>query len=148
LTPAQFALSVVLAAGDGSFDSSAAPEVRAKNYRNLESRAAALTGAKVLDSRLERYQSSAGEAMYMSNHAEVQKLTMPAGSNLAARLAAIEDTRQLVDTAVWTVFSRAPTESEREHLMKWIEERKENRAKACGQLVWALLTSAEFRFNH
>ena len=84
----------------------------------------------------------------MSNQADVQKLTAPAGNNLAARLATIEDTKQLVDTAVWTVFSRPPREQERDYLVQWIEERKDNRARACGQLVWALLTSAEFRFNH
>ena len=148
LTPAQYALSLVLAAGDDPFDRPATSEERAKRYRDLENRAAALTGAKLLDPRTERYQASAAEALYMSNQADVQKLTTPAGNNLAARLAAIEDAKQLVDTAVWTVFSRPPREQERDYLVQWIEERKDNRARACGQLVWALLTSAEFRFNH
>ncbi len=148
LTPAQYALSLVLAAGDESFDRPATPEERAKRYRDLENRAAALTGARLLDPRTERYQASAAEALYMSNQADVQKLTTPAGNNLAARLAAIEDTKQLVDIAVWTVFSRPPREQEHDYLVGWLEERKDNRARACGQLVWALLTSAEFRFNH
>lgn len=148
LTPAQFALSLVLATGDDSFDSAETPEARGKSYRALEGQASPLAGTKLLDPRQERFQSSAGEALYMSNNAEVQKLVSPAGSNLTARLAAIQDSKQLVETAVWTILSRPPREQEREHLVKWIEERKENRAKACGQLVWALLTSAEFRFNH
>jgi hypothetical protein len=148
LTPAQYALSLVLATGDGAFDRAETPEERGKSYRDLEKQAAALTRAKLLDPRTERFQSSAAEALYMSNQPDVQKLTMPAGNNLTARLAALEDSRQLVETAVWTVLSRPPTEPERDHLVQWIEERKENRARACGQLVWALLTSAEFRFNH
>jgi hypothetical protein len=148
LTPAQYALSLVLAAGDAPSDRPATPEEGAKRYRDLENRAAALTGAKLLDPRTVRYQASAAEALYMSNQADVQKLTTAVGNNLAARLAAIADTKQLVDTAVWTVFSRPPREQEREYLARWIEERKDNRARACGQFVWALLTSAEFRFNH
>ena len=37
---------------------------------------------------------------------------------------------------------------ERTHLVQWLEARRETRAQACGQLIWALATSAEFRFNH
>jgi hypothetical protein len=32
--------------------------------------------------------------------------------------------------------------------MRWVDERKQSRARACGELAWGLLTSAEFRFNH
>jgi hypothetical protein len=148
LTPAQYAVSLVLATGDDAFDRSETPEERGQRYRDLEKQAAALTRAKLLDPRTERFQSSAAEALYMSNQPDVQKLTMPAGNNLTARLAALEDSRQLVETAVWTVLSRPPTELECDNLVQWIEARKENRSRACGQLVWALLTSAEFRFNH
>lgn len=148
LTPAQYALSLVLATGDGSFDTADAPEARAKSYRGLEGQAGALTGPKLLDPRSERFQSSASEALYLSNNSDVQKLVAPTGSNLAARLAAIDDTKQLVATAVWTVLGRAPAEQEREYLVKWLGDHKDDRPKACGQLVWALLTSAEFRFNH
>ena len=37
---------------------------------------------------------------------------------------------------------------ERTFLAGWVGGRKGDRAKACGELVWALMTSAEFRFNH
>ncbi len=148
LTPTQYAMSLVLAVGDDGFDKAETPEARLRSYRSLEGQASALVGTKLLDPRSDRFQSSAGEALYLSNNADVQKLVTPAGNNLAARLAAMADAKQLVETAVWAVCSRPPTEQEREHLIKWIEERKDNRAKACSQLLWALLTSAEFRFNH
>jgi hypothetical protein len=75
-------------------------------------------------------------------------LVAPAGNNLAIRLAAIPETDRLIDTAVWTVLGRAPGGDERSHLAEWFESRKQDRSGACSQLVWALLTSAEFRFNH
>jgi hypothetical protein len=101
-----------------------------------------------LDPRTDRFQSSAGEALFMSNNAEVQRLVKPAGRNLVARLAALADTRERVQTAVWTVLSRPPDDAELTYLVHWMDQRKQERAAACGELVWALLTSAEFRFNH
>jgi hypothetical protein len=54
---------------------------------------------------------------------------------------------QLVETAVWTILSRPPEPEERSHLAAWVTG-KPDRARACSQLMWALMTSAEFRFNH
>jgi hypothetical protein len=145
LTPQQYALSLLVATGDGTFDQ-AEGEARGKRYRELEGQAAALT--KALDARTDRFQSSTTEALFMSNHPEVQRLTVAAGNNLAARLAALPDAGQAVDTAVWTVLARAPEADEQAELVKWLDGHKQDRAKACGEMVWALMTSAEFRFNH
>jgi hypothetical protein len=147
LTPQQLALSMKLLTGDGNFDKVADAATRGQRYRDLEGQSGALTGPKLLDTRTERFQSSTGEAMFLSNHPEVQRLVQPAGNNLVARLAAMTDTGKLVETVVWTVLSRPPQRDERAYLAKWIEGH-EDRARACSQLVWALLTSAEFRFNH
>jgi hypothetical protein len=147
LTPPQYALSLLLATGAGSFDPTADPAARAKRYRELEGQCAALLKPGSLDVRADRFQSSTAEALFMSNHPEVQKLVTPAGNNLVARLAALADTKQLVETATWSVLSRPPSMEEHAYLSKWIDGH-EDRSKACGELVWALLTSAEFRFNH
>src|SRR5262249_20760312 len=71
----------------------------------------------------------------------------PARNNLTGKLAAMTDIKEIVDTASWMVLGRAPEAEEREFLVKWVES-KPDRGRACRQLVWALLTSAEFRFNH
>jgi hypothetical protein len=78
----------------------------------------------------------------------VQQLVAAAGNNLAVRLAATSETDRLIDIAVWTVLGRAPDGDEQAHLAEWFESRKHDRPGACSQLVWALLTAAEFRFNH
>jgi hypothetical protein len=140
LTPEQYALSILVAVGDGPFD--------AARRRALEGQTAVLTRPQLLDAPSDRFQSSAGEALFMSNHAEVQRLVQPAGNNLTARLAKIGAVGQLVDTAVGTVLGRPPEPQERAYLMQWVERQKQERAKTCGELVWALVTSAEFRFNH
>lgn len=139
LTPAQYALSMVLATGEGEYTPA--------RYRELEGQAARLTQLNLLDPRGERYQSSTGEALFTSNHPEVQKLVQPAGKNLAARLAAQADAGAAIDLAVWTLLSRPAAADERAYLASWLQ-RQPDRARGCSQLVWALMTSAEFRFLH
>ncbi len=147
LTPQQYALSMLLATGDGSYDQASDAAARAKRYRALEGQCGSLLKSGSLDPRTDRFQSSTTEALFMSNHAEVQKLVMPAGNNLVVDLAPIADTKQLVEAAIWAVLSRPPSAEEQAFLCKWVDGHKD-RAKACSELVWALLTSAEFRFNH
>lgn len=147
LTPQQYTLSMVLATGDGTLDQTTADQ-RARRYRELEGQANALTRSDLIDPRTDRFQSSAGEALFLSNNPEAQRLTLPSGRNLGARLAALKDNGQVVDAAIWAVLSRAPDAEERSYLSRWLEEHSQDRGKACGQLVWALVTSAEFRFNH
>jgi len=147
LTPHQFALSIALATGDETFARATEPQARTRRYRELESQAGGLINLKVLDPRSDRFQSSAAEALFMSNGSDVQRLMARSGGNLAARLTATVDTGKLVDSAVWTILSRPPEAEERAHLVHWIEGQKDH-AKACGNLIWALMTSAEFRFNH
>jgi hypothetical protein len=148
LTPAQYALSLLIATGDGSFEEAKTPDARVRKYRDLEGQAAGLTKPGALDGRAEKYQASTGEALFLSNHAGVQKLMAPSGKNLVARLTAMSDNGAMVDTAVWTVLGRAPEPEERSFLAGWVAGHQGDRGKVCGELVWALVTSAEFRFNH
>jgi hypothetical protein len=148
LRPHEYAISLLLATGDGTFDEAKTADGRARKYRELEGQAAALAKPGVLDARGEKYQASTGEALFLSNRPEVQKLTAPSGKNLVARLVALPDNGAVVDAAVWAVLGRAPAGDERSYLAGWVAGRKEDRASACGELVWALATSAEFRFNH
>ena len=147
LTPQQFALSLLLATGDATFDQPAEAVTQARRYRDLESRSGSLTKPDLLDPRVDRFQSSTGEALFLSNHPEVQRLLVPSGNNLMTRLNAMKENREIVDTAVWTLLGRPAGTEERDYLLKFLDGHKD-RSKACAQMVWALMTSAEFRFNH
>jgi hypothetical protein len=148
LTPQQYALSMVLATVDGTFDQATTADQRAKRHREMEGQASALTRVDLIDPRTDRFQSSTGEALFLSNNPDAQRLTLPSGRNLTARLASMQENGQIVDVALWTVLSRAPDAEERTYLTHWLDLHGPDRGKACAQLVWALLTSAEFRFNH
>jgi hypothetical protein len=138
---------LALVTGDGGYEQADAAG-RQRKFRDLESQAAKVVKAELLDRAADRYQASTNEALYISNHTDVQKLVAPAGNNLVARLAATADNKQAVETAVLTVLGRPAGAEERDYLVKWLEQHKDDRAKALGEMVWALMTSAEFRFNH
>ena len=101
-----------------------------------------------VDPRSDHFQSSTAEALYLSNNPEIQKLFLPANKNLAARLGTMKDGGQVVDAAFWTILSRPPDNEEKAYLAHWLDDRRKTWPRACGELAWALVTSAEFRFNH
>ncbi|HUY35186.1 MAG TPA: DUF1549 domain-containing protein [Pirellulales bacterium] len=146
LSPRQLAVSVVLATGDESFDEALDPATRAERHRQLEGRASALV--EWLDPPSDVFQSSTGEALFMSNHPALQQLLKPEARNLSARLAGTIDKTQFGELAAWAVFSRRPVAEELAMCDDWVARHSADRATACRDLVWALLTSAEFRFNH
>lgn len=156
LSPQQFAISLLLATGeDAAAGDAVQPEQRYRKieqryrqlkqrYRQLDQKARSLT--KWLDRPRDDYQASTTEALYLSNNPEVQQIVT--GSALTARLAAISDTSEAVDTAFWTILSRPPDDEERSFLAGQLQTNKKDRAEAVANVIWALLTSAEFRFNH
>ena len=67
---------------------------------------------------------------------------------LVGRLKQLKDRREVIDTAVRTVLSRPPRDDEAKVFNEYLHQREDRPADACRQLVWALLTSSEFRFNY
>lgn len=119
---------------------------RITEYLSIEKQAVEL--ADSLDPESVDFQSSTVEALFMSNNAATQALLAADKDNLTTRLGGLQETRQLVTTAIQTIFSREPAEEELTRLTKWFEGRESDRPTAIAQLVWALVASAEFRFNH
>ena len=112
----------------------------------MEERSQLLIGA--LDDRSDRFQSSTGEALFMSNNDKIQSLVQNSKDNLVSRLTAIESKHEMIEMLCWTVLCRAPKEEETEHLLAWFKQNEDNPVRACENLVWAMISSAEFRFNH
>jgi hypothetical protein len=158
LTRRQLALSLLLVTGAGDYDSSDDETQRVERYLGVngigkiqkylafESQTTALIRA--FDSRNREFQSSASEALFMSNNEAVQKLVRAEGDNLTARLSRMSSSKQIVEAAVKSVFSRPPRDSEGSQLVEWFDQQHGDRSDVCARLVWALVTSAEFRFNH
>ncbi len=128
------------------------PEVRAvqvemrmvKDAAGLLKSAAALFG----DTLSEGFQASVNQALYFGNAPDVQGQLAPSGTNLVATLATMSEPGAVADEAYVAVLSRPPTDAERADVAAFLEPRAADRPQALAELVWALLSSNEFRFNH
>jgi hypothetical protein len=90
-------------------------------------------------------QIGVNEALKLSNASNLVKTT---GDKLAAALAKLPDRSQQIEEAVWTVWSRAPSPEETELLTAYLDQRQTPPVESLQQMIWALVNSPEFRFNH
>jgi len=145
LTPTQLAASLKIATTDLGGDLK--PADLEKKIETLEAGAAGF--ASLIEQPGEDFQIGVGEALLFSNGDRVEKeFLVDAADRLVGRLKAIDDPKAVVEAAVWAVLSRGPTEAETTLMAAYLAKRPERKADACRQLVWALLTGAEFRFNY
>ncbi|HXJ60940.1 MAG TPA: DUF1553 domain-containing protein [Verrucomicrobiae bacterium] len=92
------------------------------------------------------YNASLQQAMFLSNSRLMDQLVKPASANLAARLMASSDNDQRVREAFLTVYGRSPDREELRACAGYLTARSPE--AGVSQLLWALLTSAEFQLNH
>jgi hypothetical protein len=95
--------------------------------------------AEGFDARLE-------QALFISNGALVRSWLPPRAGNLVDRLSRL-DGDALADELYLSVLTRLPDADERKDVADYLKGRSD-RPKALQELVWALLASTEFRFNH
>lgn len=158
LSQKQLAFSLLIGTGNGRFDSASDVERRVERYSGvrglqrieqyltIENRAAELESS--FDERRTEFRSSVSEALFLSNNSAAQALIVATEKNLASQLGTKENTHDLVSHALRTVLGRSPNQVELDQLSEWFENQKDDRPKAIENLIWALVTSAEFRFNH
>ncbi|MDX1946850.1 MAG: DUF1549 domain-containing protein [Pirellulaceae bacterium] len=148
LKPWQYGTSLKLAAANpDGFSAESKPAEVERRLEGLES------GGRSLGSTFELptadFQVSVDEALLLSNADRIaQELLRDDGATLVSNLNKLDDHRAAAETAVWSVFSRAPTEDEFKSLTEYLAQRADRPKEARKQLVWALLTSSECRFNY
>ncbi len=148
LTPMQYATSLRIASADPQ---TLGADVKADELeRRLESLENQARGfASLFEQPSDTFQISATEALQLSNGDRFRKEFLTDGSDrLLGRLKQLKTSQEVVELAVRTILARPPTAEEAQMLRSFLDERKERPADAQRQLVWALLTSAEFRFNY
>lgn len=146
LTPMQLATSLKIAAADPA-TFALKPDEFEKKIEQLE---AGVRGfAALIAQPTENFQIGVGEALLFSNGDRVMKdfLTDGPGS-LLAKVKASADPKDAIALLVTTTYGRPPTAEETTALVAYIEKRKGREAEAYRQLLWALVTGPEFRFNY
>ncbi len=150
LSPEQLAWSLLQATGytDAERKALAANATEAALYARMSSPAAQVAAAfanqpgtaATFDARVE-------QALFLAN-GPLLKTWLPArAGNLTDRLTPLTGDA-LVDELYLSVFTRIPSAEERKDVADFLASRRDDRAKALQEMVWALLASAEFRFNH
>jgi len=145
LTPMQMALSLRLA----TTDPQSLPADQADLEKRLEALAKGVDNLAALFPRPgENFQVGVSEAMLFANNQSLQKDLLEGNGKLVARMMQIAELEKRAELAVRTVLSRRPQANELKALTEYLSRREDRAEAACQQVVWALLTSAEFRFNH
>jgi hypothetical protein len=94
------------------------------------------------------FQATVHQALFLANGGLLAGWLNPGGNNLTERLSKIEQPAAMAEELYVTVLTRRPTPEEQAQLATFWEAAKADRAGAARDLVWSLLASTEFRFNH
>ncbi len=92
--------------------------------------------------------ATADQALFAANAGVLNSWINPAEGNLTERIVGTEDSRLAAEELYLTVLNRHPSEEEISEVAGLLEQRTEDRPAAAKELVWGLMTSIEFRFNH
>lgn len=142
LTPAQWGMSYHFANQPDVFKPDDPVEVRQKKLAEVEQ-----GGGKFpfIEQPFDGFQVGIDEPLKLSNDEGILKAM---GGKLIPVLLKLPDTRQQIDEATWAVLSRAATSEEHKFLGEYLAQRKDRPDEGLRQVIWALVNSPEFRFNH
>ncbi len=90
--------------------------------------------------------ASPDQALFTSNGSAINSWVVPAGDNPTERIIKATDPKLAAEELYLGVLTRLPTEDEFADVATFLAARPD-RNKAAQELVWGLISSAEFRFN-
>lgn len=145
LTPQQFGTSLMLASTDpAKLDKAPVFEAAVERMEQDGQSWAGLFERPSFD-----FQVGVDEALALSNSDKVAKqLLADEDGKLVRSLLAMKDTPLMLRTAYASVLSRVPDGHEMEILNAYLKKRSERPGESIRDVVWALMASTEFRFNH
>jgi hypothetical protein len=100
------------------------------------------------DAAGEEFQATANQALFFGNNNQVASWLNPGGGNLVERLTKAEDPAALSEELYLSLFARRPADDEKAAIAQFLAERAQDKPAAVQEIIWALLASNEFRFNH
>ena len=92
------------------------------------------------------FYASPDQALFTANGGAINGWVVPAGDNAGERIVKTTDAKLAAEELYLGILTRMPTEQESADVAAFLAARPD-RAKAAQELVWGLISSAEFRFN-
>jgi hypothetical protein len=96
----------------------------------------------------QEFESRLDQALFLANGPTVRSWLTPRPGNLIDRLARLTNPDALAEELYLSVLTRLPSAEERKEVADFLAARSKDRTTALEDMAWALLASAEFRFNH
>ncbi len=146
LTPWQLATSMRIAVADpATFEGK--PEDVEKRLESLE--ASARGFASQIAPPTDDFQIGVTEALLFSNSDRVEKeFLADGGDRLLGKLKTVKDAAQAVELMTSSAYCRPATPDEKKLLIEYLHRRPDRPTDAHRQILWSLLSGAEFRFNY
>ena len=88
------------------------------------------------------------KALFLMNDRLIQHWLQPREGNLIDRLQKTAEAKEVARKLYLSVLSRLPEAEEQLAVADYLQQNESRQTDALGDLAWALLNSAEFRFNH
>ena len=88
------------------------------------------------------------KSLFLMNDRLIQHWLKPRDGNLIDRLGKLKSVEAIAREMYLNVFSRLPAKEEQDWVAGYLAKNEERREGALGDLAWALLNSAEFRFTN
>lgn len=93
----------------------------------------------------QEFEGRSQEALYLANSPRVKGLV---AGRLARRLTTLEDNNKAIEELYLAVLSRKPDSAEIQTGVEFLASRDKDRQAAIEEMMWGLVSSIEFRFNH
>jgi hypothetical protein len=94
------------------------------------------------------FEATLDQTLFLGNGGLLRDWLKPRPGNLTQRLSELKDAGSIADELYLSVLSRVPTPEECKEVGDFLARRVADRPAALQDFAWALLASAEFRFNH
>lgn len=95
------------------------------------------------------FETSLDQTLFVAHGSLLRTWLAPSkAGNLLGRLEPIKESDAVAEELYLSVMTRQPGDEERREVADYLKDRTKDRSAAMQELAWALLASAEFRFNH
>jgi hypothetical protein len=95
----------------------------------------------------EKFAATLDQTLFLKHGGTVRNVIAPRPGSLLDRALKIDDANAVADELFISVLTRQPTPDERKDVVEALKVVPDRRA-ALAEIVWALIASSEFRFNH
>lgn len=147
MTPMQLATSIKIASASPQQFENVKPDELEKRIEAIEASARGL--ASSIAPPTDDFQIGVGEALLFSNSDKAaREFLQDSNNSLLGLVKTIKDPAAAIDLIGTSILCRPMETAEKAALVEYVGRRADRLPEAYKQVIWALITSSEFRFNY